>query len=167
MNDLISRQAAIAETHSAIYEFFDIDEEDTESPITYMDERLLEINKAISTRVQNIPAADISEQLENAYAHGYTAAEAEFRKVMEADRWIPVTERLPEESGVYLVTRHSYIGSKQNYTDIVCYGYPEDGKRRKNRVWYFTDSEYGDIAIGFDKVIAWCDLPQPHEEADE
>ena len=77
--------------------------------------------------------------------------------------WIPVSERLPEESGVYLVTRHSYIGSKQNYTDIICYGYPEDGKRRKNRVWYFTDSEYGDIAIAFDKVIAWCDLPEPYK----
>lgn len=89
------------------------------------------------------------------------------KRLNAINRWIPCKERLPEESGVYLVTRHSYIGSKLNYTDIVCYGYPEDGKRRKNRVWYFADSEYGDIAIAFDKVIAWCDLPQPYEEADE
>jgi len=57
MNDLISRQAAIEEVHGAIYEFFDICDDDEESPMTYKDEKLLEINKAISGRIKALPSA--------------------------------------------------------------------------------------------------------------
>ena len=75
MDELISRQAAIDEVHRVILEFFDIAEEDSES-LTDMGKRLLEINKAISTRVQNIPAAD---------------------------GWISVSTRLPEDNAEVLV----------------------------------------------------------------
>ena len=57
MDDLISRQAAIKEVHGAIYEFFDICDDDEESPMTYKDEKLLEINKAISGRIKALPSA--------------------------------------------------------------------------------------------------------------
>ena len=58
MADLIDREEAIAEVIDVIYEFFDISEEDSEHPITPKDEMLLEINKAILTRVRNIPNAE-------------------------------------------------------------------------------------------------------------
>jgi len=77
MAEYIDRQTAIAEVHRAIYDFFDIDEEDTESPITYQDERLLELNKDISARVKNLPAAN---------------------------RWIPCSERLPESDTIVLIS---------------------------------------------------------------
>ena len=81
MDDLISRQGAIDEVHEAIYEFFDICDDDEESPITYKDEKLLEINKAITTRIKQFPSAQ------------------------PEPKWIPCSERLPkEEDGRVLIT---------------------------------------------------------------
>ena len=57
MDDLISRQAAIDVVHHTIYEFFDVVEDDDESPITYKDMKLLELNKSISTRIKDLPSA--------------------------------------------------------------------------------------------------------------
>ena len=57
MSDLISRQAAIDAIHSAIFDFFDIIEDDSESPITYKDKKLLELNKAITKRIRQMPSA--------------------------------------------------------------------------------------------------------------
>jgi len=58
MSDLISRQAAIDGVHHAVYKFFDIVEDDDESPITYNDKRLLELNKTITSRLKELPPAD-------------------------------------------------------------------------------------------------------------
>ena len=58
MSDLINRQAAIDEVHGAIYEFFDICDDDEESPMTYNDEKLLELNKAITTRLKQLPSTE-------------------------------------------------------------------------------------------------------------
>jgi len=57
MSDLIDRQAAIDVVHRAIYGFFDICSDDDESPITYKDEKLLDINKAITTQICKLPSA--------------------------------------------------------------------------------------------------------------
>lgn len=69
MNDLISRQSAIDAAHKSIFDFFDICDDDEESPMTYKDELLLEVNKAITTRIKALPSAQ---------------------------QWIPCSERLPE-----------------------------------------------------------------------
>lgn len=58
MDDVISRQGAIDAIHSAIFDFFDIVEDDSESPITYKDEKLLEMNKAITKRIRQLPSAE-------------------------------------------------------------------------------------------------------------
>lgn len=55
--NLIDRQAAIDTVHRAIFDFFDICSDDDESPITYKDEQLLEINKAITTQIRKLPSA--------------------------------------------------------------------------------------------------------------
>ena len=52
-------------------------------------------------------------------------------------RWIPVTERLPEESGEYLVA----IGS------LICFS------------WFFKD----DCVWSFNEVIAWMPLPSHYK----
>lgn len=56
-DDLISRQAAIEVVHHTIYEFFDVVEDDEESPLTYKDTKLLELNKTICARVKDLPPA--------------------------------------------------------------------------------------------------------------
>lgn len=58
MNDTIYRQAAIDAIRGAIFDFFDICDGDEESPMTYKDEQLLEINKAISGRIKQLPSAE-------------------------------------------------------------------------------------------------------------
>lgn len=57
MNDSISRQAAIDAVHSTIFDFFETDEDDSDSPMTDSDKRLLELNKAISTSIRGLPSA--------------------------------------------------------------------------------------------------------------
>ena len=76
-DDLISRQAVVDVVHHTIYEFFDVVEDDDESPLTYKDVTLLELNKSISTRIKDLPSAQ---------------------------HWIPASERLPEDERYVLVT---------------------------------------------------------------
>lgn len=57
MDDLISRQAAIEAVHKTIYGFFDIVGDDSDEPFTKEEERLLVINKAITTRIKSLPSA--------------------------------------------------------------------------------------------------------------
>ena len=77
-------------------------------------------------------------------------------KIPSAQAWIPVSERLPEEYGEYLVTMKSGLVQeatykpKRTYVDFrtgwsACYS---DG------LFYHDDSE----------VIAWQLLPEPYKE---
>ena len=56
--ELIDRQAAIDAVHSAVFDFFDFAEDDSESPMTYHDEQLLSINKAITTKIKSLPSVN-------------------------------------------------------------------------------------------------------------
>ena len=57
VGDMISRQAAIDAVHKPILDFFDICDDDEESPMTYKEEQLLELNKAITTQIKAVPSA--------------------------------------------------------------------------------------------------------------
>ena len=57
MDDYIKRQSVIDAIHKSIFDFFDICDDDEESPMTYKDEQLLKLNKAITTRIKAVPSA--------------------------------------------------------------------------------------------------------------
>lgn len=57
----VYKQTAIDAVHKSILDFFDICDDDEESPMTYKDERLLEINKAITTQIKAVPSEDVVE----------------------------------------------------------------------------------------------------------
>lgn len=61
-------------------------------------------------------------------------------------KWIPVTERLPEESGYYLIT--SKCGDVFD-TEI--------------RFFFFQHERRTKWKEGFGEVIAWMPLPKPYE----
>ena len=61
MNDYISRQDAVKAVHEAIYDFFDVVDDDDESPMTDFDKKLLEVNKSISKRIASVPTEDVVE----------------------------------------------------------------------------------------------------------
>lgn len=76
-------------------------------------------------------------------------------------KWIPVTERLPEEDGKYLVYKggfswlHDVFGFAKDGRKISKYDFADNWKN----VWYFYDGEYGYVKTN--SVTHWMPLPQP------
>lgn len=80
-------------------------------------------------------------------------------------RWIPVTERLPEDDGKYLIyrqtpfgARYTIIGFAKNGRKVDEYDFQEDSKN----VWYSYDCEFGYII--HDSVTHWMPIPTPPKE---
>lgn len=87
-------------------------------------------------------------------------------KALEQSEWIPATERLPEETGEYLV-------STDNDEIFVI---PYDEHERDFGYWYEEFSEETGGKIGEEwrsaddncmKVVAWRPLPEPYREEEE
>ena len=71
------------------------------------------------------------------------------RKAFEAEpHWIPVTERLPEKSGEYLVTVKWVTGE----SDVDVYEYDA-----RHKTW--NDGE----SAGGERAVAWRELPEPYK----
>ena len=88
-----------------------------------------------------------AECLECATEHEQLAAWlTELQERREADRWIPVSERLPEYSGLYLVSIYELV-----------------------TVANFTGTEFTDRSIpnAVREVFAWKPLPKPYESEDK
>ena len=97
---------------------------------------------------------DIHWATEQAYKNGYEAGKP---------KWIPVTERLPDENGKYLV--HENLWGTSHITAI---RFAKDGEKvcsydlkgQKN-VWYKYDSEIGYFPAEY--VTHWMPLPEMPE----
>ena len=78
-------------------------------------------------------------------------------------KWIPVTERLPEEDGYYLVAKKIFNNSILQ--EVLSFA--KDGRkvdkydfhREWKNVWHYYDSEWGHLTI--DDVTHWMPLPEP------
>lgn len=84
-----------------------------------------------------------------AYMQGYKAGIEKGKKEMlgyypQTRKWIPCSERLPEEYGVYLVTNEEGSVFEYDYSDLTVH----------NGKWSF---------MGIN-VIAWMPLPEPYRE---
>lgn len=74
----------------------------------------------------------------------------------ETPRWIPVSERLPKSSGVYIVSRWFSDGEESAIlTDANYY----DG----NGDWYNDNRINWGRDLVTDKIVAWMPLPKPYE----
>jgi hypothetical protein len=81
-------------------------------------------------------------------------------------RWIPVSERLPDEWEKCLVT------FKNDYVGIMCYAlnlYKVDEydfcTKKGKAGWYDYDSEWGYYSR--DDIVAWMPLPEPYDAESE
>ena len=72
-----------------------------------------------------------------------------------AQRWIPCSERMPEEDGQYLITV-KYKHVNDSYEDI----YAEHGEFYYGRWDMFCFGHCGEV----EDILAWCELPEPWEE---
>lgn len=65
-------------------------------------------------------------------------------------RWIPVTEKLPETDGIYLITDASC-----GYEDV------------RESFYYHNDVDYDDPYWDYNNVTAWMPLPEPYRGVEE
>ena len=65
-------------------------------------------------------------------------------------RWIPCSERLPEESGKYLITANDGIHKRTTFAKY----------QHRHKTWEMTGR------MAFWKVLAWMPLPFPYKEED-
>lgn len=83
----------------------------------------------------------------------------------EICEWIPASERLPSESGRYLVT-HPLFTRKDKWLNIMYFGKPSmPNIKVKGKCWYMSDDEYGDVV--YDDILAWMPLPKPWKDGEE
>ena len=85
-------------------------------------------------------------------------------KKQEQDRWIPVTERMPEEDEDVLVTVH-FLGLKQTHpngwNDHIKPSFYVDIARHYVGEWCSVSDEYK-VARSRHIVTAWRPLPEPY-----
>ena len=81
-------------------------------------------------------------------------------KKQEQDRWIPCSERLPEDEYVLISKMPTKLsGSKWSVGIAIRIADPRSGKIQ------WRDSGFG--VIQDDKVLAWRPLPEPFQEEEE
>ena len=107
--------------------------EETEEEFIYkvFDEHLRETGRGSFSKVDLYRAVDLLNE------------EKAGRLVYPGNRWIPVTERLPEKEDAYLVTVESMFGN------------------------YVTRERFFRNRWSYSCVVAWMPLPEPYEEGAE
>lgn len=128
-----------------------------------MDEMTLELESPI-TEEQWDKIADVDfDHTDRIYFHTKHGKEVEFVK-RKKGRWIPCSERLPEESGRYLVTRGlNACGSLWNRIYIA--NYSDLMGIKSEKIWWQGNVGKSDFER-IDDVIAWMPLPEPYREGD-
>ena len=130
--------------HKTIYQFFDVCGDDEEEPLSDKDKLLLEVNKAICNNL----------------------------KALEQEpRWIPVSERLPNDRDWYLGIFKEPDTGWVNPLPFICDYVGSETKATTKEHWIlrgFTDRDVRDCDYYFNlECVAWMPLPKPYSEVEE
>lgn len=85
----------------------------------------------------------------------------ELKQLKEQTRWIPCSERLPEKSGRYLVTR-GLKGCNNLWNEIYIVNYSDLMGLCKEKVWWDGNVGKSDFEA-YDDVLAWRPLSERYE----
>lgn len=89
----------------------------------------------------------------------------EVRHSPTVSQWIPVSERMPEENGRYLVTR-GLNACESLWNRIYLINYSDLMGTKKEKIWWSGNVGKSDFET-YDDVKAWCKLPEPYKESEE
>lgn len=95
-------------------------------------------------------AIRVSTVKEHCYMKAVGTHEIDKAPTVETGKWIPVTERLPEQFSSVIVFRKTKTYSMLHYSSALGF--------------HFYDSEWGDVTV--DNVTHWMPLPEPPKEKD-
>ena len=123
---------------------------DIDNAIQHCHEKAKDL-KIEATLIKGLPLGGVEQRradcLECAKEHEQLALWLEELKARrEADRWIPVSERLPDKSDWYFATMVGEFGNTHTYS-----------------VFYSTTNKTFEF---LEKVTAWKPLPEPYKEND-
>ena len=82
------------------------------------------------------------------------------KEALERSRWIPTAERLPDKSGLYLVTVRSWQVPLVTGVDVFYFSktnMSEAHWNKDNTLWKANDP----------LILAWCELPEPYRVESE
>lgn len=97
------------------------------------------------------------------FAHGKLIETSTAQPIIEGPQWIPCSERLPGESGRYLVTRGlNACGSLWNRIYIA--NYSDLMGIKSEKIWWQGNVGKSDFER-LDDVLAWMPLPEPYRGA--
>lgn len=108
---------------------------------------MMEVKQAVGFAVSKEELLKALQYDRDQYAKGYAAG-------LNADRWISVEDRLPEETGRYLAYIINADDNKLRYAMTADF-------YSKRKVWAPDDE------CASDNVVAWQELPKPYEKAGE
>lgn len=121
---------------------------------------LIRRQAAIDALAKFVPHAICDESSES-YTNGLTDAYNLICQLPSAQQWIPCSERLPEKSGRYLVTRGlNACGSLWNR--IYISNYSDLMGIKSEKIWWQGNVGKPDFKR-LDDLIAWMPLPEPYK----
>ena len=138
----------------------------TETParVRYHNEALDTAIAALK-EVQEYHATGRTPDMVRGLISGYNRARKQCREAVERTRWIPVSERLPENERECLVTLKKTYGMQEVIYGIANYlNFGDEWHWNEKKYGYLEWDKYSDGYGGTKayRVIAWKPLPEPY-----
>lgn len=110
----------------------------------------------------------ITRQTEMSYEDAWALTCVDNAPTIEPQKWIPVSERLPEErdsifAKLYGTEKWRDVMFRKTSNTVICTVQYRNGTRQ-TAPCHTIDGEWNQSMKGMGKVLAWMELPEPYKE---